>query len=120
MNTMEVGQALLECCKRGAYLDAVDSLYADDIVSVEPGEGETRGIAEVRKKTAGWIEMHEVHESSFLGPFPHGDRVAIYLKVEVTPRSGEMAGKRYTMEEICLYTVENGKITREEFFYFRG
>lgn len=37
--------------------------------------------------------------------------------MDITPREGPMAGKRLTMEEVCLYYVENGRITREEFFY---
>jgi ketosteroid isomerase-like protein len=28
-----------------------------------------------------------------------------------------MAGQRMQMEEVGLYTVEDGKIVREEFFY---
>jgi ketosteroid isomerase-like protein len=117
---MEVGRAIVDCCARGAYLEAVDSYYADDIVSVEPGESETRGKATVREKTVAWIEMHEVHESSFLGPFPNGDRFAMHLKVDMTPRSGPMSGQRITMEEVCLYTVKGGKIVHEEFFYSMG
>ena len=31
-----------------------------------------------------------------------------------------MAGKRTAMEEVALYTVENGRIVREEFFYSMG
>jgi hypothetical protein len=28
-----------------------------------------------------------------------------------------MAGKKMRMEEVALYTVSDGKVTREEFFY---
>lgn len=28
-----------------------------------------------------------------------------------------MAGRRMQMEEVCLYTIKEGKIVREEFFY---
>ncbi len=31
-----------------------------------------------------------------------------------------MAGKRMTIEESALYTVKDGKIVREEFFYNMG
>jgi len=34
--------------------------------------------------------------------------------MEVTPKQ---TGKRMTVEEVGLYSVENGKIVKEEFFY---
>ena len=49
------------------------------------------------------------------GPFPHGeDQFAVFAKYEVTPRS---TGKRTTMEEVAVYTIKNGKIIDEKFFY---
>ena len=30
------------------------------------------------------------------------------------------SGKRMTMDEVGLFTIENGKIVREEFFYSGG
>ena len=36
------------------------------------------------------------------------------FKMEVTPKQ---TGKRMTVEEVGLYSVENGKIVKEEFFY---
>jgi ketosteroid isomerase-like protein len=35
----------------------------------------------------------------------------------VTPKAGPQKGKRMQMDEIGVYTVKNGKIVREEFFY---
>jgi hypothetical protein len=51
------------------------------------------------------------------GPFPHGDRFAIWMMADVTPKAGPMEGKRHTIDEVCLYTVENSKIKHVEFFY---
>jgi hypothetical protein len=51
------------------------------------------------------------------GPFPHGDRFARYFDFDVTAKAGPMAGNRMQMQEVGLYTVAGGKITREEFFY---
>jgi hypothetical protein len=31
-----------------------------------------------------------------------------------------MAGRRTKLEEVALYTVKDGKIVREEFFYSMG
>ena len=39
---------------------------------------------------------------------------------DITPKAGPMAGNRMTMQEMGLYTVAKGKITKEEFFYDMG
>jgi len=36
------------------------------------------------------------------------------------PKAGQMAGKRMTIDEAALYTVKDGKIVHEEFFYHMG
>ena len=53
MNTEEVATKLVEYCRKGDWMKAVDDLYAKDIVSVEPREmaglpAEMRGIDQVR------------------------------------------------------------------------
>ena len=37
--------------------------------------------------------------------------------MDVTPKEGPMTGKRFTMQEVGLYTVAGGRVAREEFFY---
>jgi hypothetical protein len=52
------------------------------------------------------------------GPFPHGeDRFCVMFRYDVTnkPRS-----QRFEIEEVALYTVADGKIVTEEFFYSMG
>jgi len=53
-------------------------------------------------------------------PFPHGERFIILYKTDVTPKVGPMAGKRMQVEEAGLYTVRDGKVVQEEFFYHMG
>jgi len=33
--TLDIGKRLVELCKQGKHLDAVNELYANDIVSIE-------------------------------------------------------------------------------------
>ena len=49
--------------------------------------------------------------------FQKSNQFIVHFKFDVTPKH---TGKRMTMEEMGLYTVENGKITKEEFFYAMG
>jgi hypothetical protein len=119
MTAFEVGTKLVNLCKAGKNDEAIDTLYSTEIVSVEagapPGKSpEVRGIEAVRAKSKWWHDNHEVHSAQTLGPFPHGDRFAVYFKYELTMK---MSGQRTTMEEVALYTIKGDKIMKEEFFY---
>lgn len=122
MTTKEVADQLVALCRAARNLEAVDTLLSADVVSVEATGNETMpavmtGRDAVRGKTEWWIQNHVVHSAEARGPFPHGDRFAVVFDYVVTPKVGPMAGKKIRMEEVALYTVTDGKITREEFFY---
>jgi ketosteroid isomerase-like protein len=123
--TMETGRRLVELCSQGKFNEAMNSLYADDIVSVEAMTGPNmparmEGIAAVRKKGEWWEQNHEIHSVKVEGPWPHGDRFIVRFIMEVTAKAGPMAGKRMHLDEAGLYTVKGGKIVQEEFFYDMG
>lgn len=119
MSTLEVGKKLVEYCRQGKNLDAVEKLYSKDIQSIEAVDmpempRETRGIDGVRKKNEWWLENMEFNGGSVSEPMVHGDRFTVHYNIDVTDKS---TGKRTKMEEIGLYTVKDDKIVREEFFY---
>src|SRR5262245_34201152 len=124
-SAMHIGQQLVTLCNQGKSLEAIDPLYAPNIVSIEaqahpPFPARLEGIKDIRAKTVWWLENHEVHKGEARGPWPNGDRFVVMFNYEVTPKAGPMAGKRMPMEEAALYTVKNGKIVQEEFFYHMG
>jgi len=124
-STMEVGQKLAEFCRQNKNVDAVDALYAPGVVSIEaashPGMPQRQeGIDAIRKKNQWWLDNHTIHGTTIGGPFPHGERFIILYKTDVTPKVGPMAGKRMQVEEAGLYTVRDGKVVQEEFFYHMG
>lgn len=119
MSAMEIGKDIVALCQQGKNIEAIEKHYSSDIVSVEavgmPGMDQTQtGIEAIKGKNKWWSENHEIHSGEVRGPFPHGDRFTLWFKYDVTPKH---TGQRMTMEEIGLYTVENGKVTKEEFFY---
>lgn len=125
--TLAIGKQLVELCNAGKSLDAINALYADDIVSVEavdmgnPNLPQTiTGKDAVLGKNQWWSENHEVHAGQVVGPFPHGERFITVMDYDVTPTCGPMAGQRMQMQETGLYTVKDGKIVKEEFFYHMG
>ncbi len=124
-DVMEVGRKLVETCKQGKFREAMEESYSPHIVSIEAGgppgtSPRSEGIAAVRGKADWWEKNHEIHKVNVAGPWPHGDRFIVRFTLDVTAKAGPMAGKRFTMDEAALYTVKDGKIVHEEFFYNMG
>ena len=125
MNTFEIGSKLVDFCSQGKDLEAIETLDSANIVSVEavanPNFSQrTEGIEAVRSKAQWWIQNHDIHSAQVRGPFPHDDRFIVFFKYDITPKDGPMKGKRVQMDEAALYTVKDGKIVKEEFFYQMG
>ena len=92
-----------------------------DLISGEvitPADVSTaKGLEALRAKSKWWNENHTVHSAETFGPYPHDDRFAVRFLFDITHKP---SGKRMTMDEVGLFTVKDGKITREEFFYTAG
>lgn len=118
MTTLETGKKLVELCKQNKNLEALDSLYSPEIVSLEPHAMpgmplETHGIEAIRGKNVSWFANQKINSSTIDGPFVNGDRFSVNFKYDVTNNKN---GKRMNMAEIGVYTVKNDKIVKEEFF----
>jgi ketosteroid isomerase-like protein len=119
MNTMSIARPLVELCKQGKNQNALDTLFAEDVVSVEAGappgmQREAKGLSAVKAKGKWWMENHEIHSANVTGPWPHDERFIVGFQLDVTNKP---TGQRMKLDEVGLYTVKNGKIVREEFFY---
>src|SRR6185437_13863906 len=119
MTTQQVADKLVQLCSKGKFQEAVEALYSNDIVSMEagapPGQSrESKGLDAVKAKGEWWVANHEVHSAKVEGPLVAGAHFAVTFKLDVTfkPQS-----KRFTMEEVAVYKVADGKIVYEEFFY---
>ena len=118
MTTTEIAAKYFELCSHGKNSEA-KALYSPDAVSVEawtpPGrDREAVGLKAIAAKGEWWIANHEVHSSTMTGPWPHGDRFIVGFQIDVTMKP---SGQRMQMNEMGLFTVKDGKIVREEFFY---
>jgi hypothetical protein len=119
MTTQEVANQLVKFCSQGKFMEAAEALYSPDIVSVEPSappgqSRESKGIAAVKAKGEWWMANHDVHSSVVQGPLVAGAHFAVTFKIDVTFKPEK---RRFTLEEIAVYKVANGKIVYEEFFY---
>ena len=115
MSLQTIGKRLVELCNQGKNFDVMHTMYAPDIVSVEPTGQETKGKTPVIQKSQRWAAGVTIHAEKVLGPFFHGaDRFATQTTFEITRKA---TGKRITLEEVTVYTVKDDLIMREEFFF---
>ncbi|WP_448585175.1 SnoaL-like domain-containing protein [Thermaurantiacus sp.] len=116
MDIRDLAEEFAELCAAGRGEEAAARYWADDIRTYEavPGEyAETHGKDQALEKARWWAENHEVHEIEVEGPFVNGNQFLLYWEIEVTPKGGE----REDIEEMVLYTVEEGRIVEERYFY---
>jgi hypothetical protein len=112
MNTEEVAKKVVELVRKQAWYEALDTLYDNDVISVEATAPETRGKEGVRGKIDWWVNAMEVHSFEAGKPFVPHDRFVVQYDAEVTDKASK---QRRHMSEVGVYTVKNGKIAREEF-----
>lgn len=121
MNTQQVAIKVVELTRKQEWREALDTLYADDIVSVEAraleGSPESHGIEAVRAKVDWWINEMECHSVKVDGPYVAHDHFAVRYDLDVTDRK---SGHRMQLAEIGVYTVKDNKIVREEFLPYSG
>jgi ketosteroid isomerase-like protein len=117
MTPKETAEAFATMLKAGDHEGAANKFNAEAIVSLEAMPGpmaECHGQAAVQAKSAWWYENHEVHETLSEGPLVNGNQFLMKFTIDVTPKA---TGQRMKMEEWGLYTVADGKIVEERFFY---
>jgi len=120
---VKTAKQLTAYCRDHEESKGLDTLYAQDCVSVEaldmpggPMGQEAHGLDAIREKHAWWYSMNEEHDSQVDGPYLHGDNsFSLIFDMDVTDKS---TGERNQMREIGHYTVNaEGQIIREAFYY---
>lgn len=119
MTIHDIAKDLVALCKEGKFDESGEKYWAEDVISIEAmGPAGTdpvsRGIEAVRAKGAWWANAHEVHSATAEGPYVNGDQFIVRFKMDVTIKQ---SGQRMAMDETGLYTIKNGKIAEERFFY---
>ena len=122
MTTIEVAKKYVELVSAHQNHVALETLFSPECVSVEAGappgkSAESKGLKAIMEKGKQWMTDHEIHSAKTEGPWPHGDKFIVRFTYDVTNKP---SGKRMQLDEAALFTVENDKIVREEFFYSMG
>jgi len=115
--TSEIAQDFAEMCQQGKMEEAGQKYWADNVVSLEPMEGDMarmEGKDAVTAKGEWWVNAHEVHKMESSNPSVNGDQFTMQFEMDVTNKE---SGERLQMQETGLYTVADGKIVEERFFF---
>ncbi len=119
--TRATAEKLVGYCRENNDEACLNELYHPDAVSVEamamPGadSAEAVGVAAIKGKHDWWNSSFEVHSANVDGPYLHGDdRFGVIFEIDATEKA---SGERNAMKEMAIYTVKDGKIVREEFYY---
>lgn len=116
MTTQQVADKYHELARQNRWKEIVDTLYHDDIICVEPPNSKapalTQGKEAIIKKAKVFESMIETtHHAYSTVPIVAGNLFAVGLGQDITIK-GE---GRARFDEFGIFTVENGKIIREEF-----
>ncbi len=116
MSTHDIAHDLVALCKEGKFAEAGEKYWADDVVSVEAmGDNPTmHGKDAARAKGEWWANNHDVHSVEVEGPYLNGEQFTVRFKMDVTAKAN---GQRMAMDEHALYTIKDGRIAEERFFY---
>jgi hypothetical protein len=116
MSLRSTAEQFVDLCNQGRNFDVMRTMYAPDIVSVEGDGAQTAGQQPVIRKSEVWQANNTIHGEKVRGPFFSGaNQFAVHFTFDVTRKS---TGERVAIEEVGVYTVNDGdKITREQFFY---
>ena len=117
MTVQEVANRLVELCRKGEFTQAQNELYSQDISSYEPKGSpapELHGIEAVTRKSEQFdASVEEMHGVEVSDPLVAENFFSVTMKMDVTFKGAP----RFTMEEVAVYNVEDGKIINEHFFF---
>lgn len=117
MNTKQVADRLVEMCRQGQNMEAINELYSSNVTSREmPGMPDEviSGKQAVTQKSQQWLNnVQEFHASEVSEPLVAGNHFTVKMDYDVTFKDSG----RQKMEEVCVFEVNNGQIVNEQFFY---
>lgn len=118
MTTVDVANKLVELCRQGKIDEAQETLFANDVQSIEASEQMgpkvVTGIDALKAKSIAFQSGVEAfHGATISDPIVAGNSFAITWAMDATFKERG----RMTIEEVCVYQVADGKVILEQFFY---
>jgi hypothetical protein len=120
MTTQEIANRYYELAQRGAIQTIQDELYAPYAVSIEP-ENDSQlplkvdGLEALREKEQRYYQnmVEEMHGGSIDTPIVSPAHFACVQRMDVTLKG---RGRKQKVQ-LGVFTVDQGKIVSEQFFY---
>ncbi|MDB4904431.1 MAG: hypothetical protein JWQ63_3712 [Mucilaginibacter sp.] len=120
MNAQEVANRLVQLCREGKNVEAINELYDDHAVGHEPKGSpmqESIGKQAILESTNQWYNsVQELHSAYISDPLVSDNFFACIMKIDATYKEHG----RTEMDELCVYEVKDGKIVSQQFFYNTG
>lgn len=118
-NVDDVARDFTALLRSGQY-EAASRYWAKDVVSIEPADlkcgvpAVVSGVEAAKLKSRAWSGASRVDDLSIDGPFVTGNQFALFLDMIIVNR---VDGQSEPFAEIALYTVRDGEIAEERYFY---
>lgn len=117
---VKLGREFVQAMRDHRGIAHVDEIYSENAESVEavvpPGRDVriAKGRGAIKAKRVDWMATHDILSLEADGPYVHPpNRFGVRFKAEVIQKA---TGRQMTLREVAIYSVEAGKIVREEFF----
>lgn len=118
MTTEQIAHRLINHCRKNDFEAAQIELFDSNAVSIEPEASagfakETKSLQGILQKGKQWAALQEKAGTCIVSePLIAGNSFACQLKMDITMKGrGQMI-----IQELCVYTVKDGKIISEQFF----
>ena len=120
MTTKDVATRFQELANEGKFQAIQEELFSQDAESIEPATGmsigmkNAKGLDAIKEKGRLFNEQVEAMHGGYSSePVVGGNYFSVAMGMEMTMKG---AG-RMSLDEIAVYEVKEGKITKEQFFY---
>jgi hypothetical protein len=116
----DVARDFTAMLRLGQFEAAGERYWADAVTSIEPADLPTgtpafvTGIDAARGKAKFRFGEGRIDELGIDGPFVTGDQFALFLDMLITD---PVSGDAQPFTEIAIFTVRDGRIVEERFFY---
>jgi ketosteroid isomerase-like protein len=110
----EIAEKLVALCTERRFVEAVRTLYADDVECRENTAAPTRGLAAALENNEVWVADHDVQRFDIPNYYVDNDTIVVEM---VSDFASKESGKHFHTEEIGVYKVRNGMIVSARFYY---
>ncbi|HUG10294.1 MAG TPA: nuclear transport factor 2 family protein [Opitutaceae bacterium] len=119
-STIDVARRFTAMMAEGRFEEAGETYWAANVASIEPADlpggipAVVRGFDAAREKARLWFSACGIDNFKMEGPYLNGDQFTLLMDMVIVTHA---TGERRPFKEIAQFTVRDGKITEERYFY---